>query len=162
MPKFSEADRRRIMAEARANIARPVDDYVPPEHDEPSKLDEWRAWHAEREREERRAAQRPRPLTDSERAMLRNELVAMIEEAKTFILAVLAESLGEFGSELADLVEAKMDGALAAMTKMADTRFSEMQRIIAELRARPPDGKSEHGTGEVIDLPNPLPLRRAN
>jgi hypothetical protein len=159
MPKFSEAERRRILAEARANIARPVDDYVPPERDELSKLDEWRAWHADREREERRAAQRPRPLTDSERAMLRNELVAMIEEAKTFILAVLAESLGEFGSELADLVEAKMEGALAAMTKMADTRFSEMQRTIAELRARPPDGKSNDAKGEIIDLPTTFRTR---
>jgi hypothetical protein len=45
------------------------------------------------------------------------------------------------------------------MTKMADTRFSEMQRTIAELRARPPDGKSNDAKGEIIDLPTTFRTR---
>jgi hypothetical protein len=161
MPKFSEAERRRILAEARANIARPVDDYVPPEHDEPSKMDKWRAQDAERKREERRDRERPRRLTDCEAAQLEQKLIAMLDEQKAFVLAVISEAMAQFGDSVADLVEAKMDGALAGMTTMADARFGELQKAIAELRTRPP-GKSEHGTGEVIDLPNPLPLRRAN
>ena len=58
------------------------------------------------ERMQRRAFRRGyaagKRLTDSQAARLENKLIAMIDAQKTFVLQVVATSLGQFRDELVD------------------------------------------------------------
>ena len=101
------------------------------------------------EREARGIDRHPRPITDTERAMLKNEFVAMLHEQlgqqQTFVLAAVAEAIAEIISHERDLWEKQLRELNLETAKLASALAAINDMLAAE-------------KAKVIDLPR-LPLR---
>jgi hypothetical protein len=150
---MTEEERRRILDEARATLARPMERYTP------KRGGEWKP-PAEPEPEPPPRGLDTAPtdwsaVIDGRIASARAAMGAELEATRAFVLEVVAEALGE---ALADHRK-EAAGELADAVRSLRIELLELQTTLCEVRQALAIERG-HKSGTVIDMPNPL--RRVN
>jgi hypothetical protein len=156
MRQFSAEEREAIMQQARENIAKRPEPYVPPPPGD------WQP--AEPERLDEPPRRLDTPAVDW--AEIDRRIVAVVDQhicesvinERAFLLEVVAQALGE------SLADARHDAAaeLADKVRALRTELAQAQATIADLRVAVAELRIERARSTVIDLPNPVAPRRVN
>ena len=136
-------------------------------------LERWRDDAERREREvararEHREREECRAAKAAESAQLRAEFAtwrAKQAERERIVLEVIGEEIAKFADQLIERSEQHTTRMRNAMMDAIETRFTALEVQIKAVESRAKGTfqfARERETGEIEDIPNPLPLRRVN
>ena len=163
--KFSDAQRERILADAREHLAHRPEPYTPPGEPRKDRLTRWQ--HEQEEAEQRfaretaasegplrRIAMLEQQLADT-LAWMRTEIDQRVTAERTFLLEVVGSAMGELREMIDKDAENELNDGLRELrvdlSRLQQTLFELKQTIIA----------GDRSSKGIVELP-PLPLRTVN